>query len=122
MSRKQFRVESFDFSVLLILNLEKVTQELARECVTFWSGHEDLLEKHDQDVIRAFAALSANLALGICVRNQTSSTDWLNRVIDQNEKPDEGWPEPLSEYVEFVDIDYPEKPELEDLEVEEMEV
>ena len=113
---KKYTFSTFDFKVILVLNVTKVTP-IALEMVMFWSGGKDLLRECDGDAVLAFARMAARLGLATCVVHQIESES-LQWALDGPHAPYEGWYSPLSDIVKYLDVEFDLLPDNEEFELD----
>jgi len=96
---KTFKVSDWsdNFSVVLEVDLDKLTPELADEVNTFWGGAEDRLESEEGDVVKAVIRLYGSTLIALLAADGGAYLS-PNRVPGcceawtQTMQNEEGWP------------------------------
>lgn len=96
---KKFKVSDWsdNFSVVLEVDLDKLTPALATEINTFWGDAECRLSAEDGDVVKAVIRLYGLNLIGLMVKNGGASISpggapWQAKTWTEDMQNEEGWP------------------------------
>ena len=121
MAMKRYKIdhtEMFQTELLLEVDHERLTPELASEINNFWSGCEDRLSDADGDPVLAVIKLAASIFLGYVLDvGQCLNTEGMQLAFDNQH---EGWPRNGEAGITLIDWDG--RPDLDTCLLDVMEV